>query len=115
MVAGNSWSARVPADGVEHRRVVGQAVGVDSAGDLPAVVRHARHWTPLLDRRIMAESPLGWESTSGACPPGDARKWCSMATFVLVPGADGAAWYWHRVVPALRGGGHEVVTLDLPG
>jgi hypothetical protein len=37
-----------------------------------------------------------------------------MATYVLVPGADGAAWYWHRVVPGLRAHGHEVVTLDLP-
>lgn len=37
-----------------------------------------------------------------------------MATYVLVPGADGRAWYWHRLVPELRAGGHEVVTLDLP-
>jgi hypothetical protein len=22
--------------------------------------------------------------------------------FVLIPGAGGAAWYWHRVVPLLR-------------
>ncbi|MEU6850043.1 alpha/beta hydrolase [Actinacidiphila alni] len=38
-----------------------------------------------------------------------------MATFVLVPGADGRAWYWHLLVPELRARGHEVVTLDLPG
>ncbi|MFI1094348.1 alpha/beta fold hydrolase [Streptomyces sp. NPDC020917] len=37
-----------------------------------------------------------------------------MATFVLVPGADGSAWYWHLVVPELRAGGHDVVSLDLP-
>lgn len=37
-----------------------------------------------------------------------------MATYVLVPGADGSAWYWHRVVPGLRARGHRVVTLDLP-
>ncbi|MBY8877904.1 alpha/beta fold hydrolase [Actinacidiphila acidipaludis] len=37
-----------------------------------------------------------------------------MATFVLVPGADGSAWYWHLVAPALRAHGHDVVTLDLP-
>lgn len=37
-----------------------------------------------------------------------------MATFVLVPGADGSAWTWHRLVPELRARGHEVVTLDLP-
>jgi pimeloyl-ACP methyl ester carboxylesterase len=38
-----------------------------------------------------------------------------MATYALVPGADGAAWYWHRVVPGLLARGHRVVTLDLPG
>ncbi|HEY5832502.1 alpha/beta fold hydrolase [Streptomyces sp.] len=37
-----------------------------------------------------------------------------MATYVLVPGADGSAWYWHLVVPELRARGHRVVTLDLP-
>lgn len=28
------------------------------------------------------------------------------ATFVLVPGAGGQAWYWHRVVPELEARGH---------
>lgn len=37
-----------------------------------------------------------------------------MATYVLVPGADGTAWYWHLVAPLLRERGHAVVTLDLP-
>jgi pimeloyl-ACP methyl ester carboxylesterase len=37
-----------------------------------------------------------------------------MTTFVLVPGADGRAWYWHRVVPELRAHGHEAVAVDLP-
>jgi pimeloyl-ACP methyl ester carboxylesterase len=37
-----------------------------------------------------------------------------MKTFVLIPGADGRAWYWHRLVPELRAQGHETVTLDLP-
>jgi pimeloyl-ACP methyl ester carboxylesterase len=36
------------------------------------------------------------------------------ATFVLVPGAGGAAWYWHRVAAELRGRGHQVVAVDLP-
>src|SRR5580658_3389136 len=36
-------------------------------------------------------------------------------TFVLIPGAGGAAWYWHRVVPLLRGAGHEAIAVDLPG
>jgi pimeloyl-ACP methyl ester carboxylesterase len=35
--------------------------------------------------------------------------------FVLIPGAGGAAWYWHRVVPELRARGHEAVAVDLPG
>lgn len=37
-----------------------------------------------------------------------------MAIHVLVPGADGRASYWYRVVPELRARGHEVVTMDLP-
>jgi pimeloyl-ACP methyl ester carboxylesterase len=36
-------------------------------------------------------------------------------TFVLIPGAGGAAWYWHRVVPLLRAAGHEAIAVDLPG
>jgi pimeloyl-ACP methyl ester carboxylesterase len=38
-----------------------------------------------------------------------------MATFVLIPGAGGMAWYWHRVVPLLQAAGHEAVAVDLPG
>ncbi|WP_049579439.1 alpha/beta fold hydrolase [Streptomyces sp. SBT349] len=38
-----------------------------------------------------------------------------MSAFVLIPGAGGAAWYWHRVVPELRARGHEAVAVDLPG
>ncbi|MGG7575973.1 alpha/beta fold hydrolase [Streptomyces sirii] len=38
-----------------------------------------------------------------------------MSVFVLIPGAGGAAWYWHRVVPELRARGHEAVAVDLPG
>jgi hypothetical protein len=37
-----------------------------------------------------------------------------MSLFVLVPGAGGAAWYWHRVAAELRSRGHEVTALDLP-
>jgi pimeloyl-ACP methyl ester carboxylesterase len=37
-----------------------------------------------------------------------------MATYVLIPGAGGMAWYWHRVVPKLRALGHDVVAVDLP-
>ena len=38
-----------------------------------------------------------------------------MSSFVLIPGAGGSAWYWHRVVPLLRAGGHEAIAVDLPG
>jgi pimeloyl-ACP methyl ester carboxylesterase len=38
-----------------------------------------------------------------------------VSTFVLIPGAGGAAWYWHRVVPLLRGAGHAAIAVDLPG
>ena len=34
--------------------------------------------------------------------------------FVLIPGAGGSAWYWHRVEPELRKRGHDVVSVDLP-
>lgn len=38
-----------------------------------------------------------------------------MSTFVLIPGAGGTGWYWHRVVPRLREAGHEAIAVDLPG
>jgi pimeloyl-ACP methyl ester carboxylesterase len=38
-----------------------------------------------------------------------------MTTFVLIPGAGGAAWYWHRVLPSLEQAGHEALAIDLPG
>jgi pimeloyl-ACP methyl ester carboxylesterase len=37
-----------------------------------------------------------------------------MTTYVLIPGAGGDAWYWHLLVPELRGRGHEAVAVDLP-
>jgi hypothetical protein len=37
-----------------------------------------------------------------------------MTSFVLIPGAGGAAWYWHRVVPLLRDAGYEAAAVDLP-
>jgi hypothetical protein len=37
-----------------------------------------------------------------------------MTEYVLIPGADGRAWYWHRVVPELRALGHEAIAVDLP-
>lgn len=38
-----------------------------------------------------------------------------MTTFVLVPGAGGDSWYWHRVVPLLEERGHHAHPVDLPG
>ncbi len=38
-----------------------------------------------------------------------------MSTFVLIHGAWHGAWCWDKVTPLLEQGGHEVVTLDLPG
>jgi len=37
------------------------------------------------------------------------------ALFVLIPGAGGMAWYWHRLVPFLEQAHHEAVAVDLPG
>src|SRR5690349_19916960 len=37
-----------------------------------------------------------------------------MASFVLVPGAGGMAWYWHRVVPLIVAAGHKPIAVDLP-
>jgi pimeloyl-ACP methyl ester carboxylesterase len=38
-----------------------------------------------------------------------------MAKFVLIPGAGGMAWYWHRVLPLLEAARHEAVAVALPG
>lgn len=38
-----------------------------------------------------------------------------MTTFVLIPGAGGVAWYWHRLVPELEARGHAAIPVDLPG
>ena len=38
-----------------------------------------------------------------------------VSTFVLIHGAGDSGWYWHRVEPALRARGHDVVAPDLPG
>jgi pimeloyl-ACP methyl ester carboxylesterase len=36
------------------------------------------------------------------------------ATFVLIPGAGGSAWYWHRVTPLLAEAGVEGLAVELP-
>jgi pimeloyl-ACP methyl ester carboxylesterase len=38
-----------------------------------------------------------------------------MSTFVLIPGAGGSRWYWHRVAPLLARAGHEAIAVALPG
>jgi pimeloyl-ACP methyl ester carboxylesterase len=36
-------------------------------------------------------------------------------TFILIPGAGGAAsWYWQRVIPLLRHAGNDAIAVDLP-
>ncbi len=37
-----------------------------------------------------------------------------MATFVLIPGAGGSGWYFHRLVPILTERGHRAIAVDLP-
>lgn len=37
-----------------------------------------------------------------------------MTTFLLIPGAGGQAWYWHRLVPELHRRGHHAIAVDLP-
>jgi pimeloyl-ACP methyl ester carboxylesterase len=37
-----------------------------------------------------------------------------VTTFVLIPGAGGRAWYWHRLADELERRGHEAVAVDLP-
>lgn len=72
----------VSADPVDHRGVVGHAVGVDSAGDLRDVVRHAGHVRPCVSvpagagrdkRRLQLGHPLvrilrGVERDLPVCP-----------------------------------------------
>src|SRR5258706_9532420 len=36
-------------------------------------------------------------------------------TYVLIPGAGGAASYWDLVVPLLQEAGHQAIAVDLPG
>lgn len=37
-----------------------------------------------------------------------------MVTFVLIPGAGGSAWYWHRLVAELHRRGQAALAVDLP-
>lgn len=37
-----------------------------------------------------------------------------MTTFVLIPGAGGDTWFWHRLVPELERRGHAALPVELP-
>ncbi len=37
-----------------------------------------------------------------------------MTTYVLIPGAGGDAWFWHRLVPELERRGHTAIPVELP-
>lgn len=37
-----------------------------------------------------------------------------MTTWLLIPGAGGVAWYWHRVVALLAARGDTAIAVDLP-
>ncbi|WP_207787234.1 alpha/beta fold hydrolase [Actinomycetospora cinnamomea] len=37
-----------------------------------------------------------------------------MTTWLLLPGAGGAGWYWHRVIEILAARGDEAIAVDLP-
>jgi Alpha/beta hydrolase family len=55
----------------------------------------------------------GTDGTDGIGRTGDRSG--ERRTFALIPGAGGAAWYWHRVTPLLQAAGHEAIAVDLPG
>ena len=38
-----------------------------------------------------------------------------MSTYALIPGAGCSPWYWHLLEADLRGRGHDVLPIDLPG
>ena len=38
-----------------------------------------------------------------------------MSAYILIPGAGGAAWYWHRVAALMHAAGQTAIAVDLPG
>ena len=77
--------------------------GSDYHGDTGTYAEsHARLWVP---------PEVGAALTRGA---GIERERLGMATFVLIPGAGGLAWEWHRLGPELEARGHAAVPIDLP-
>ena len=45
----------------------------------------------------------------------NAARQSQRTSFVLIPGAGGMAWYWHRVARLLEQAHHEPISIDLPG
>lgn len=78
----------------------------------PAIRRTPPHACPLLSSPVELE---GIATDPRVPAPASGLTSRSVSTFVLIPGAGGAAWYWHRVVPLLEEAGHEAIALDLPG
>lgn len=55
-------------------------------------------------------------STPRPGSPGRCYEHGSIVTrYLLIPGAGGAAWYWHRVAALLQAAGHHAAAVDLPG
>lgn len=44
----------------------------------------------------------------------DGRNAVNATDFVLIPGAGGSAFYWHRLVPELERRGHRAIAVELP-
>ena len=61
----------------------------------------------------VTQPPIG--SFPLACCIDPMNKPESRPSFILIPGAGGMAWYWHRVVPLLEKAGFGVGAADLPG
>ena len=58
--------------------------------------------------------PVGALSHSAPSVRRAGKRRPDMTTFILIPGAGGAAWYWSRVAPLLTAAGHEAIAVDLP-
>ena len=59
------------------------------------------------------EGAGGAEPDVAAAPQRTAQNMTGLV-YVLVPGAGGSAWYWHRLEPELWRRGHEVIAVGLP-
>lgn len=63
---------------------------------------------PIDPATVAGDTEAAWRIAMGAV--GDLRE----ASFVLIPGAGGMAWYWHRVAPLLQHARHEAIAVELP-